>query len=118
MLLPGWCFGIRSERHLCEEVPSNPAYRGFGRLDLTGRRPDPSIFSKNRHGLFRETGLLRHASEVTVARCMAQGRVGGEGFAVDAGLISADVRKQNPGNPDDGPRVTLIRTRLHGRCAR
>ena len=32
---------------------------------------------------------------------MAEGLVGGEGFAVDASLISADVQKQNSSNPDD-----------------
>ena len=34
MLLVGYCFGIRSERRLCEEVHLNLAYRWFCRLDL------------------------------------------------------------------------------------
>src|SRR6056297_2159968 len=54
MLLVGYCFGIRSERRLCEEVHLNLAYRWFCRLDLTDRIPDHSTFSKNRHGRFRE----------------------------------------------------------------
>jgi transposase len=29
MLLVGYCFGIRSERRLCDEVHLNLAYRGF-----------------------------------------------------------------------------------------
>jgi hypothetical protein len=33
MLLVGYCFGIRSERRLCEEVHLNLAYRWFCRLD-------------------------------------------------------------------------------------
>ena len=49
MLLVGYCFGIRSERRLCEEVHLNLAYRWFCRLDLTDRIPDHSTFSKNRH---------------------------------------------------------------------
>ncbi|MEY8141461.1 transposase [Falsihalocynthiibacter sp. CO-5D18] len=101
MLLVGYCFGIRSERRLCEEVRLNLAYRWFCRLDLTGSIPDHSTFSKNRHGRFRESGLLRHVFETTVARCMQEGLVGGQGFAVDASLISADVQKQNSSNPDD-----------------
>ncbi|EAQ24785.1 ISPsy22, transposase truncated [Roseovarius sp. 217] len=95
MLLVGYCFGIRSERRLCEEVHLNLAYRWFCRLDLNDRIPDHSTFSKNRHGRFRESGLLRHVFVMTVARCMQEGLVGGQGFAVDASLISADVQKQN-----------------------
>ena len=101
MLLVGYCFGIRSERRLCEEVHLNLAYRWFCRLDLTDQVPDHSTFSKNRHGRFRESDLLRHVFELTVARCMEEGLVGGQGFAVDASLISADVQKQNSSNPDD-----------------
>ena len=35
MLLVGYCFGIRSERRLCEEVHLNLAYRWFCRLGWT-----------------------------------------------------------------------------------
>ena len=35
MLIVGYCFGIRSERRLCEEVHLNLAYRWFCRLGLT-----------------------------------------------------------------------------------
>jgi IS5 family transposase len=101
MLLVGYCSGIRSERRLCEEVHLNLAYRWFCRLDLSGRIPDHSTFSKNRHGRFRESGLLRHVFETTVARCMKEGLLGGQGFVVDASLISADVQKQNSSNPED-----------------
>ena len=59
MLLVGYCFGIRSERRLCEEVHLNLAYRWFCRLDLNDRVPDHATFSKNRHGRFRESELLR-----------------------------------------------------------
>lgn len=101
MLLIGYCFGIRSERRHCEEVHLNLAYRWFCRLDLTDSIPDHSSFSKNRHGRFRESNLLRHVFETTVARCMKEGLVGGQGFAVDASLIGADVQKQNSSNPED-----------------
>ena len=57
MLLVGYCFGIRSERRLCEEVHLNLAYRWFCRLGLEGAVPDHSTFSKNRHGRFRESDL-------------------------------------------------------------
>ena len=77
----GHCFGIRSERRLCEEVHLNLAYRWFCRLDLADRVPDDSTFSKNRHGRFRDCDLLRHVFEATVRRCIAEGLVGGERFA-------------------------------------
>jgi transposase len=95
MLIIGYCMGIRSERRLCDEVHVNLAYRWFCRLGLEGEVPDHSTFSKNRHGRFRDSDLLRHLFETTVARCMAEGLVGGEGFAVDASLIRADVNRQH-----------------------
>ncbi len=58
MLLVGYCFGIRSERRLCEEIHLNLAYRWFCRLALDGAVPDHSTFSKNRHGRFRDSDLL------------------------------------------------------------
>lgn len=101
MLIVGYCFGIRSERRLCEEVHLNLAYRWFCRLDLNDRIPDHSTFSKNRHGRFRESNLLRQVFEMTVVRCIKEGFVGGQGFAADASLIVADVQKQNSSNPED-----------------
>src|SRR5664279_2943178 len=94
MLVVGYCFGIRSERRLCEEVHLNLAYRWFCRLGLDGKVPDHSTFSKNRHGRFRESDTLRHLFEAVVSRCMAEGLVGADGFAVDASLIAADANKQ------------------------
>src|SRR3954469_1304934 len=94
MLIAGYCFGIRSERRLCEEVHLNLAYRWFCRLGLDGSVPDHSTFSKNRHGRFRESDVLRCLFETVVRRCMDEGLVGGEGFAVDASLIKADVNRQ------------------------
>ena len=94
MLIVGYCFGIRSERRLCEEVHLNLAYRWFCRLGLEGDVPDHSTFSKNRHGRFRDSDLLRELFETTVRRCIEEGLVGGEGFAVDASLIKADANRQ------------------------
>jgi transposase len=99
MLIVGYCFGIRSERRLCEEVHLNLAYRWFCRLGLDGDVPDHSTFSKNRHGRFRDSDVLRHVFETVVRRCITEGLVGGEGFAVDASLIKADANRQS-GVPD------------------
>ena len=94
MLLIGYCYGIRSERRLCEDVHLNLAFRWFCRLDSSGKVPDQSTFSKNRHGRFRESDLFRRVFEGVVQRCIDEGLVGGEGFTVDASLIRADAKKQ------------------------
>ena len=94
MLLVGYCFGIRSERRLCDEVHLNLGYRWFCRLSLDTAVPDHSTFSKARHGRFRDADLLREVFETVVRRCMAEGLVGGEGFAVDGSLVNADVSRQ------------------------
>ena len=94
MLLIGYCYGIRSERRLCEEVNFNLAYRWFCRLGLEDEIPDHSTFSKNRHGRFRDSDLLRLVFETVVRRCMDEGLVKGEGFAIDASLVKADVNRQ------------------------
>ena len=94
MIRIGYCCGIRSERRLCEEVHLNLAYRWFCRLGLEGQVPDHSTFSKNRHGRFWESDVFRHLFELVVERCIAEGLVRGEGFAVDASLIEADANGQ------------------------
>jgi hypothetical protein len=83
-----------SERRLCEEVHLNLAYRWFCRLGLDGDVPDHSTFSKNRHGRFRESDLLRKLFETVVARCMKERIVGGDAFAVDASIIVADAHRR------------------------
>lgn len=93
MLVVGYIMGIRSERRLCEEVHLNLAYRWFCRLDLTDAIPDHSTFSKNRHGRFRESDLLRHLFEEVLSRCIAEGLVGGSSFGADASLIKADASR-------------------------
>ena len=93
MLLVGYCYSIRSERQLCQEVEFNLAYRWFCRLGLEDRVPDHSTFSVNRHGRFRESDVLRTVFEDVVSGCMKAGLVGGEGFAVDASVIEADASR-------------------------
>src|ERR1700730_12218280 len=112
MLIVGYCFGIRSERRLCEEVELNLAYRWFCRLGLGGRVPDHSTFSKARHGRFRDSGAFRHVFEAVVQRAMREGLVGGERFAVDASLIAADANKQRAAaSSNDADWRTLATTR-------
>lgn len=94
MLIIGYCYGIRSERRLCEEVSMNLAYRWFCRLGLKDKVPDHSSFSKNRHGRFRDHDAFRKLFDSVLGRCMAEGLVQGEGFATDASMIKADAQRQ------------------------
>jgi transposase len=107
MLIVGYCFGIRSERRLCEEVHLNLAYRWFCRLGLEDQVPEHSTFSKNRHGRFRDSDTFRHVFETVLQRCMDEGLVGGEGFAIDASMIKADASRARergiPGTAIDDP---------------
>ena len=100
MLIIGYCFGIRSERRLCEEVHLNLAYRWFCRLGLAGEVPDHSTFSKNRHGRFRESDLLRMVFERVVGICLAAGLIKGDGFAIDASVIEADASRYHGVEPE------------------
>jgi IS5 family transposase len=101
MLIIGYCFGVRSERRLCEEVHLNLAYRWFCRLGLEEQVPDHSTFSKNRHGRFRESDTLRFVFEQVLQHCIAKGWVGGEGFAIDASIIKADANRQRGVSRDE-----------------
>lgn len=78
LLVVGYCYGIRSERRLCEEAHLNLAYRWFCRLSLEDEVPNHSTFSKNRHGRFRDSSLFRWLFNEVLRRCMDAGLVKGE----------------------------------------
>ena len=99
MLIVGYCYGIRFERKLCEEVELHLAHRWFCRLDLDDRVPDHSTFSVNRHGRFRDSDLFRHVFEAVVRACMNAGLVKGEAFAVDASVMEADASRYHAKAP-------------------
>ncbi len=93
MLLVSYCYSIRSERKLCQEVELNLAYRWFCHLGLEDTVPNHSTFSVNRHGRFRDGDLFRKVFERSVRQCMDAGLVKGEGFAVDTSVIEADASR-------------------------
>jgi transposase len=101
MLIVGYCYGIRSERRLCQEVELHLVYRWFCRLDLDDKVPDHSTFSVNRHGRFRESDAFRHVFEAIVRTCMETGLVKGEGFAVDASVMEADASRYHGVTPEE-----------------
>ena len=92
----GECPSFSGFSQLYTVILLNLAYRWFCRLGLDGDVPDHSTFSKNRHGRFRESDLFRQLFETVVTRCMKEGIVGGEAFAVDEG------------SPRLGRKLTLI----------
>jgi Transposase domain (DUF772) len=75
------------------EVQVNLAYRWFCKLGIEDSIPDHSVLCRARHERFRESDALRRVFEGVVAKCIAAGLVGGEGFSTDASLIKADVDK-------------------------
>ncbi len=86
---------------MCQEIHLNLAYRWFCRLDLNDAVPNHSTFSKNRHGRFRDCDLFRQLFETVLARCIAEGLVGGEAFGIDASLIKADANREDGIEPKD-----------------
>ena len=101
MLIVGYCYGIRSERKLCEEVRLHLAYRWFCRLDLDDAIPHHSTFSENRLNRFRGSDILRHIFERIVIAAMVMGLVKGEGFAVDASVMEANASRYHGKAPNE-----------------
>jgi len=101
MLVVGYCYGIRSERRLTQEVELHLAYRWFCKLDLDDEIPHHSTFSLNRLGRFRESDVMRHIFERAVWTAMAMGLVKGEGFAVDASVLEANASRYHGKVPEE-----------------
>jgi transposase len=101
MLIVGYCYGLRSERKLTQEVELHLAYRWFCRLDLNDRIPHHSTFSENRLHRFRQSDIFRQIFERVVAACMTSGLVKGEGFAVDASVMEANASRYHGKAPDE-----------------
>ena len=93
MLIVGYCFGIRSERRLCDEVHSIWPTAGSAVLDSTATCRIIRRFPRT-VTVFRESDLLRKLFETVVARCIKEKIVGGEAFGVDASMIMADAYRR------------------------
>ena len=64
MLIVGYCYGMRSERRLVQEVDLHLGFRWFCKLDLDDEIPHHSTFSTNRLGRFRESDVVSAGSGV------------------------------------------------------
>ncbi len=84
MLIVGYCFGIRSERRLCEEVHLNLAYGWFCRLGLDGDVPERAsqqprkccdyFYFEDLHGHRSAANLLTNNEEWRMAVNFASSR--------------------------------------------
>jgi len=92
ILLIGYCFGIRSERRLCEEVHLNLAYRWFCRLGLEGDVPDHSTPAFAGAGSSQRTGMV---ASVTVISCVSYSRRP-SGVASKKGLWAEKASRSMP----------------------
>src|SRR6266404_724120 len=67
VLLVGYCYGLRSQRRLCEGVSLNLAYRWFCRLGLEDEVPDHSTFPRTGMGV-----SARATSSVTCSKSVVR----------------------------------------------
>ena len=111
MPLVGHLYGVRSERRLCEDADLNLVFRWFCRLGLDGSVPDHSTFSENRHGRFRESGLMRELFERVVEQCLATGLADTDHVVVDGSHAKAGANEQRCAKtPCELPRAGAVAT--------
>ncbi|QJY60890.1 IS1182 family transposase (plasmid) [Salmonella enterica] len=98
MMLPGYLFGVPSERKLVKEIQVNVAYRWFLRMGLTEKVPDASTLSQNRIRRFNNSDVFQtifdHIVEQALSRGMANGRV----LHTDSTHLKADANPRKAVN--------------------
>ena len=96
MVMVGYCFGIRWERRLCEEVHTNFAHPGwFCRLGLDGAVPMTPPSRRTGTACPRKRSAAASVRDGPSGAASARGWSAARGFAVDASLIKADTDRQN-----------------------
>lgn len=79
-----------------DHVPQDQMLRVMDRfVDLIYRNADHAMFSRNRHGRFRDSALLRPLFEATGARYSAEGLVSGQCMAIHASLAYLIKSRRN-----------------------
>jgi hypothetical protein len=96
MLIVGYCYGILSERWLCDKAHLNLAYRLSGGLSLEYEIPNHSTFSENRHGRFWDSDLFRWLFNEVLRCCM------------DAGLVRAKALPWTPASSGRMPAGSTV----------
>ncbi len=70
--------------------------------------PDHSTFSKNRHGRFRDSSVLRDLFETIVQQCVNVGLVQGERLSVDGTIIAADASSKSRVSREQLPEAAKV----------
>lgn len=91
MMLPGYLFGVPSERRLVKEIQVNVAYRWFLRMGLTEKVPDASTLSQNRIRRFNDSDVFRQIFDHIVAQAQASGMANGRVLYTDSTHLKADA---------------------------
>ena len=94
MLIVGYCFGIRSERRLCEEVHLNLAYRWFLGLGIDEKVPDHSTISQAYRRRFQGNDVFQQIFEDIVRQAESHGLVSGRILITDSTHIRANANKK------------------------
>jgi hypothetical protein len=98
MLLVGYCYGIPSERRLCQKVHLNLAYRWFCRLGLEGTVPEHSSFSKNRPSAYFLYSMGVYPSSLGAYESTLNGSVDDDAVEITHALLSDRLVEQCLGN--------------------
>jgi hypothetical protein len=91
MLLIGYLYGITSERQLCKRIKYNIAFKWFVKLDIGEKVPDHSVFSKYRHGKFKNEKIFEEIFHKIVQQCINKGLIKGENLYVDGSYVKANA---------------------------
>lgn len=98
MMLPGYLFGIPSERRLVKEIQVNTAYRWFLRMGLTEKVPDASTLSQNRIRRFNDSDVFQHIFDHIVEQALAQGMANGRVLYTDSTHLKASANPRKAVN--------------------
>jgi len=93
LLLLGYLYGVRSERHLMREVEVNVAYRWFLGLKLRDKVPDASTLSQNRRRRFSESTIYQEIFDQIVELAVKKGLASGTVLYTDSTHLKANANK-------------------------
>ncbi len=98
MMLPGYLFGIPSERRLVKEIQVNVAYRWLLRMGLTEKVPDASTLSQNRLRRVNDSGIFEQIFDHIVEQALARGMANGRELYTDSTHLKANANPRKAVN--------------------
>lgn len=97
-ILPGYVFGIGSERQLVKEIEVNVAYRWFVGMSLTERVIHTSTISRNWIRRFNGTDIFERIFTHIVLQAMEKGLISGDTLFTDSTHLKANANKNKHRN--------------------